>query len=387
MSEAEKNLKRKANEEKDENPPAIDSPTSPEEESSDLPENEATKRPRTTSNLSESNNTKSPVHTPKSNSPKPYETVADNKSSSVLSETNTITSPIRTPNNNSPQPAACTPGIQPSSLGFETLNSDGFTTGSSFGNLTIHSRNVTPIISRTTSVGADSLKASSQKLFPITKKESSVFGSFNSDQSDSVFGGFAAFSSVPSVFSSLPSSSSGSWLDSPGKSSFSKVKGSAFNGDQNNEDEEDGAGEGEADSTEFTPIVNLVQQEVKTGEESEVCVFQEYCKLFNLSDNDWRERGKGQIKLLSSNDKPASYRLVMRTDGAPRLILNVRVMNLPVKLVGDQFVRFCGMEDTLQNFLVKFKNAGLANDFVRMVEAASAEGKKVAATSSAEKKD
>ena len=48
-----------------------------------------------------------------------------------------------------------------------------------------------------------------------------------------------------------------------------------------------------------------------TGTEGEVCLFKQRVKLFRFRDNQWKERGIGNAKLLR-NDKEKKIRFVMR---------------------------------------------------------------------------
>ncbi|KAJ1561852.1 hypothetical protein HK096_003093, partial [Nowakowskiella sp. JEL0078] len=254
-------------------------------------------------------------------------------------------------------------GIKHSGLGFDTTTDTTLDNSASpFSALSIHSRSGTPIRIAKSASGTTTLEG-------ITAKN--LFASFQAkdtkENSSSEFGGFSAFSAftaIPSVFTSgtVPQSTppttskpvGSSWLDSlpTGPSLFSSFKpsngkSSAF-GKSNEGKDEDVADESEL-TTEFIPVVNLVEKEVLiTGEENEVCEYSERARLFHLANNDWRERGTGLIKLnksISSESSTAPIsRLVMRTDGAPRLILNVRITKLPVTLIGDRFVRFCGIE-------------------------------------------
>ena len=73
------------------------------------------------------------------------------------------------------------------------------------------------------------------------------------------------------------------------------------------------APEEEAD-VEFKPIIPLPEEvEVKTGEEGEEVLFDQRSKLFRFSENEWKERGVGQLKLLQ-NPTTKKVRLVMRRE-------------------------------------------------------------------------
>ena len=70
----------------------------------------------------------------------------------------------------------------------------------------------------------------------------------------------------------------------------------------------------------FKPIIPLPEEvEVKTGEEGQDVLFDQRAKLFRFSENQWKERGVGNLKFLQD---PASkkIRLLMRRDQV-RIIL------------------------------------------------------------------
>ena len=58
-------------------------------------------------------------------------------------------------------------------------------------------------------------------------------------------------------------------------------------------------------------VDGLKDVETKTGTEGEVCLFKQRCKLFRFRDNQWKERGIGNAKLLR-NDESKKVRFVMR---------------------------------------------------------------------------
>lgn len=61
---------------------------------------------------------------------------------------------------------------------------------------------------------------------------------------------------------------------------------------------------------------------VPTGEEEEDTIYQTRCKLYALDDQGgWRERGVGNLKLNKHKATDAT-RLVMRSEGVLRVILN-----------------------------------------------------------------
>lgn len=74
---------------------------------------------------------------------------------------------------------------------------------------------------------------------------------------------------------------------------------------------------------------------MKTGEEEETNIVQISCKLFTFDKNsgNWQERGRGNLRLNDQeiSDENGTYtqsRLVFRTSGSLRVILNTKVSNL-----------------------------------------------------------
>jgi len=68
--------------------------------------------------------------------------------------------------------------------------------------------------------------------------------------------------------------------------------------------------------------------DIKTGEEDEKCVLQVMCKLYQYDNKSqsWKERGVGQLHLNDSINAEQSYsRLVMRSKGSMRLVLNTKI--------------------------------------------------------------
>lgn len=98
---------------------------------------------------------------------------------------------------------------------------------------------------------------------------------------------------------------------------------------------------------------------VVTGEEEESNVLQSNVKLyiFDTATKNWQERGRGQIRL---NDAPASTpghiqsRLVMRTHGSLRVVLNTKLWpEMVCEKVNEKNIRISGWdEDVVRIFLL-----------------------------------
>ncbi|XP_077300108.1 ranBP2-like and GRIP domain-containing protein 3 [Arctopsyche grandis] len=72
----------------------------------------------------------------------------------------------------------------------------------------------------------------------------------------------------------------------------------------------------------FNPIVPLPDKiEVVTGEEDEVVEYNQRCKLFRYSNNEWRERGTGELKILHHPQR-FSFRMLLRQEQVHKVVLN-----------------------------------------------------------------
>uniref|UniRef100_A0A671LAG2 Ran-binding protein 3 n=1 Tax=Sinocyclocheilus anshuiensis TaxID=1608454 RepID=A0A671LAG2_9TELE len=94
----------------------------------------------------------------------------------------------------------------------------------------------------------------------------------------------------------------------------------------------------------------LEKVEVRTGEEAESNVLQMQCKLFVFDKpaQSWVERGRGLLRLndmASTDDGTLQSRLVMRTQGSLRLILNTKLWpQMQVDKPSEKSVRITAMD-------------------------------------------
>ncbi|KAG4306056.1 hypothetical protein PORY_000044 [Pneumocystis oryctolagi] len=86
------------------------------------------------------------------------------------------------------------------------------------------------------------------------------------------------------------------------------------------ENEEDNKNE-EAYDVHFEPIVSLSKIEPKTNEEDEEVVFKMRAKLFRYNNNEWKERGTGDVRFLKHRTS-GKVRLVMRRDKTHKVCAN-----------------------------------------------------------------
>ncbi|NXK75502.1 RANB3 protein, partial [Amazona guildingii] len=94
----------------------------------------------------------------------------------------------------------------------------------------------------------------------------------------------------------------------------------------------------------------LAKVEVITGEEAESNVLQIQCKLFVFDKNSqsWVERGRGLLRLndmASTDDGTLQSRLVMRTQGSLRLILNTKLWaQMQIDKASEKSIRITAMD-------------------------------------------
>lgn len=118
------------------------------------------------------------------------------------------------------------------------------------------------------------------------------------------------------------------------------------------------------------PKLDLPNEPVSTGEEGEQHVFQSRMKVFLLEGTEWKERGVGQLKLNVADDK--SYaRLIMRAEGALRLVLNVRLFpSMKIEAVGDKAARFIAPveKNELGTYLVRAAKPEAIKELISAVD-------------------
>ncbi|NXE12185.1 RANB3 protein, partial [Lophotis ruficrista] len=94
----------------------------------------------------------------------------------------------------------------------------------------------------------------------------------------------------------------------------------------------------------------LAKVEVITGEEAESNVLQIQCKLFvfDKTSQSWVERGRGLLRLndmASTDDGTLQSRLVMRTQGSLRLILNTKLWaQMQIDKASEKSIRITAMD-------------------------------------------
>ncbi|XP_052425004.1 ran-binding protein 3a isoform X2 [Carassius gibelio] len=119
----------------------------------------------------------------------------------------------------------------------------------------------------------------------------------------------------------------------------------------------------------------LEQVEVRTGEESESNVLQMQCKLFvfELTSQSWLEKGCGVLRLndmASADDGTLQSRLVMRTQGSLRVILNTKLWSqMQVDKASEKSLRITAMDTEEQGvkvFLISSSSKDTAQLFAAL---------------------
>nr|CDS26440.1 E3 SUMO protein ligase RanBP2 [Hymenolepis microstoma] len=214
-----------------------------------------------------------------------------------------------------------------------------------------------------------------------TPSAGGLFGSFlgSSSTSGGVFGGFGALSkdasSTPSWLKPKASEAP-SWAGADTALFSNTLKSSVDkeNSTTQNDDGEDGDNEPDPQFEPLIPLPSLV--EARTGEEDEVCLFLRRCKLYRLVDNQWKERGIGDMKILvrPKNNPPAEY-LDPRTELPTDAKLDGGINYARILMRRDQVLKICA-NHTITADMPNFKplavtNYGLlwaAKDFSEEVE-------------------
>ncbi|EOA30585.1 hypothetical protein CARUB_v10013718mg [Capsella rubella] len=114
---------------------------------------------------------------------------------------------------------------------------------------------------------------------------------------------------------------------------------------------------------------------VETGEENEKAAFTADSVMFEYLAGGWKERGKGELKVNISTTKDRKARLVMRSRGNYRLILNaslypeMKLTNMDKKGITFACVNSINeAEKGLSTFALKFKDPAVVEEFRAVIE-------------------
>lgn len=115
-----------------------------------------------------------------------------------------------------------------------------------------------------------------------------------------------------------------------------------------------------------------MQIDVKTGEEDEDLLYVHRAKLFRMcEDGEWKERGLGDVKILRHKHSK-NLRVVMRREKVLKICLNHALSGDIYKPKDEKswlFVvhDFSEGESVVERFVLRFKNAEIANGFHKAV--------------------
>lgn len=167
-----------------------------------------------------------------------------------------------------------------------------------------------------------------------------------------------------------------------------KKKSFLDNKNEDNEEELSSKNTRESNTPEKTPATQQYKQvdltpvqEIKTGEENEQSHFIATAKIFELDlskiSDGWKERGLGRLHLNQSLSDIKQVRLVMRSQGLLRVVLNMKVTSetklfkgLEASLTPGKFVRMNSVNDKgiPVQYLLKFGNETIRDELVEKVE-------------------
>ncbi|KAI8916647.1 hypothetical protein PhCBS80983_g02447 [Powellomyces hirtus] len=139
----------------------------------------------------------------------------------------------------------------------------------------------------------------------------------------------------------------------------------------------------------FEPVMKLEQlEEIKTMEEDEDTLFKMRSKLFRFekAGNEWKERGTGDIKLLS-HKQTTKVRILMRREKTHKICANHYItqdMELKPNVGSDRSWVWSTMADVSEGepaqelLAIRFANAENANKFKEAFEDAQKHNAKLA---------
>ncbi|ESQ48348.1 hypothetical protein EUTSA_v10020773mg [Eutrema salsugineum] len=114
---------------------------------------------------------------------------------------------------------------------------------------------------------------------------------------------------------------------------------------------------------------------VETGEENEKAAFTADSIMFEYLEGGWKERGKGELKVNVSTTDNRKARLVMRSKGNYRLILNASLYpEMKLASMDKKGITFACVnsiseaKNGLSTFALKFKDPAVVEEFRAVIE-------------------
>lgn len=125
--------------------------------------------------------------------------------------------------------------------------------------------------------------------------------------------------------------------------------------------------------------LNLQDVVTTTGEENEDLIFKIRARLYRWRNDDWKERGTGEVKLLR-NKESKRIRFVLRQDKTLKAVANFLITEkdplclLKPHQASDKMFFFpaydCSEEPQVEKFVIKLGNAEHGSKFKEAFEAA-----------------
>lgn len=209
-------------------------------------------------------------------------------------------------------------------------------------------------------------KSSFGDAFKKSKEKPDIFASANDESTTSLFGSNVLLFGSKSKFGNAFQQTllKPSFLDSPEPTA----------------EKEDSVDESKPKTSQQYKQVDLEEKTVTTGEENEESVFSATVKVFELDLSNikegWKERGVGPLHLNQSKLDSKEVRIVMRSQGLLRVVLNYKITpetelikGLEASLSPGKFLRFNSVvSGKLVQYLVKFSNETLRDGLVNKVK-------------------
>ena len=230
-----------------------------------------------------------------------------------------------------------------------------------------------------TKIEANSVKSSAKPVFGATTS----FGNMNKKQN------LGIQNSAKTITPAAATSSFGTFGSKSrfGNAFQESLKQKSFLDNSNNAPDDDGGPR--ADSKDESQTSTTTQQfkqvdlnpvEQTTGEEDETSLFNCNAKLFELQfanmAEGWKERGAGPLHLNQSVHDPSQVRIVMRSHGLLKVILNYKILKttevlegLEASLAPGKYLRFNSVSEGKPiQYLLKFASQQVRDDLIKNID-------------------
>lgn len=197
------------------------------------------------------------------------------------------------------------------------------------------------------------------------------------NKANNIFGGSsnAGFGSLGSSGGFAFGKKAENQADSSAKPSWLNNTGPVF-GAKKDENSAGNPGEEGEWNPEYQALVSLDLVDTKTGEESETAIFCERSKLFRWIDDQWKERGVGELKILQNTTDPTQNRILMRRDQVKKLCANHTItkdMSPQAQFGTDKALTWVAYdyadpeEPKLEKLCARFKTVDITKKFAKTI--------------------